>query len=78
MDSAGAGREPRTKEVPPAAGSTLQVTFAHTLSDEADFCRLLDTELFPQLDGTPMHGPGGFTSQSMRDAWHKRVQQGLP
>ena len=25
-----------------------------------------------------MHGPGGFTSQSMRDAWHKRVQQGLP
>jgi ADP-ribosylglycohydrolase len=25
-----------------------------------------------------MHGPGGFTSQSMQDAWHKRVQQGLP
>lgn len=46
--------------------------------DEKDFCRRLDQELFPQLDGTPMTGPGGYTSQSMRDAWRRRVQQQLP
>jgi len=46
--------------------------------EEADFCRRLDQDLFPQLDGTPAHGPGGYTSQSIRDAWRKRVEQGLP
>ncbi len=25
-----------------------------------------------------MQGPGGYTSQSIREAWRKRVQQGLP
>jgi len=43
--------------------------------DEADFCRRLDEELFPKLDGTPMSGPGGYTSQSIREAWRRRVQQ---
>lgn len=46
--------------------------------DEAHFCRRLDEDLFPQLDGTPMNGPGGYTSQSIRDTYRKRVQQGLP
>lgn len=46
--------------------------------DEADFCRRMDEELFPQLDGTPVKGPGGYTSQSIRDAWRKRVGQKLP
>lgn len=46
--------------------------------DEADFCRRLDEQLFPRLDGTPMRGPGGYTSQSIRDAWRKRVQQQRP
>ena len=46
--------------------------------DEADFCRRLDAELFPLLDGTPVNGPGGYTSQSIRDAWHKRVQAQQP
>lgn len=46
--------------------------------DEKDFCRRMDQELFPLLDGTPISGPGGYTSQSMRDTWHKRVQQDLP
>jgi ADP-ribosylglycohydrolase len=41
--------------------------------DESDFCRRLDEELFPQLDGTPMAGPGGYTSQSIREAWQRRV-----
>lgn len=46
--------------------------------DEADFCRRLEEELFPQLDGTPVNGPGGYTSQSIREAWRRRVQQKLP
>ena len=43
--------------------------------DEEDFCRRLDEELFPQLDGTPRGGPGGYTSQSIREAWRRRVGQ---
>jgi len=46
--------------------------------DEADFCRRLDEELFPLLDGTPMNGPGGYTSQSIRHAWKRRVKEGAP
>lgn len=43
--------------------------------EEADFCRRLDEELFPRLDGTPMGGPGGYTSQSIREAWRRRVEE---
>jgi ADP-ribosylglycohydrolase len=46
--------------------------------DEADFCRRMDEELLPLLDGTPMSGPGGYTSQSIRELWRRRVQQRLP
>ncbi|ATE59787.1 ADP-ribosylglycohydrolase family protein [Thauera sinica] len=46
--------------------------------DEADFCHRMDEDFFPLIDGMPMHGPGGYTSQSIREAWRKRVQQGLP
>jgi ADP-ribosylglycohydrolase len=46
--------------------------------DEADFCRRLDEELLPQLDGTPVSGPGRYTSQSIRELWRQRVQQRLP
>jgi len=46
--------------------------------DEADFCRRMDEELFPLLDGTPVSGPGRYTSQSIREAWRRRVQQNLP
>lgn len=46
--------------------------------DEADFCHRMDTEFFPMLDGTPMNGPGGYTSQSIREAWRKRIEAGLP
>ena len=41
--------------------------------DEGDFCHRLDEELFPQLDGKPVNGPGGYTSQSIREAWRRRV-----
>jgi len=43
--------------------------------DQADFCRRLDEDLFPLLDGTPMQGPGGYTSQSIREAWRLRVRE---
>lgn len=64
------------------AGLILQLLLRSVVDcggyDEADFCRRLDDDLFPLLDGTPMHGPGGYTSQSIREAWRRRVQQGLP
>jgi len=63
------------------AGDILRLTLASLVErggyDQADFCRRLDEELFPQLDGTPVSGPGGYTSQSIREAWRRRVQQGL-
>jgi len=46
--------------------------------DEADFTRRLDEDLFPKLDGTPMQGPGGYTSQSIREAYRARVKQKKP
>lgn len=46
--------------------------------DHDDFCRRLDEELLPLLDGTPMSGPGGYTSQSIRELWRRRVAQGRP
>ena len=45
--------------------------------DEKDFCKRLDEELFPQLDGTPMSGPGNYTSQSIREVWQQRVITGM-
>jgi ADP-ribosylglycohydrolase len=44
--------------------------------NEDDFTRRLD-EFFKQLDGTPMRGPGGYTSQSIREAFRRRTQRGL-
>lgn len=46
--------------------------------DETDFCRRMDEDFFPLIDGSPMSGPGGYTSQSIREAWRLRVGQGLP
>ncbi|WP_375056795.1 ADP-ribosylglycohydrolase family protein [Zobellella sp. DQSA1] len=64
------------------AGILLRLTLASLVDcgdyDEADFCWRLDQDFFPLLDGTPHAGPGGYTSQSMRDAWHKRVEEGHP
>lgn len=46
--------------------------------DEADFCKQLDEQLFTQIDGTPMNGPGGYTSQSIRETWRLRVKEQKP
>jgi ADP-ribosylglycohydrolase len=64
------------------AGIILELTLRSVVErgsyDEGDFCRRLDEELFPHLDGTPMNGPGGYTSQSIRHAWQRRVKDGAP
>ena len=43
--------------------------------EEDDFTRRLDAELFTRIDGTPANGPGGYTSQSIREAYRRRVLQ---
>lgn len=53
----------------------LRSVVEHGEYREDDFTRRLDEELFPLLDGTPAQGPGGYTSQSIREAWRRRVQQ---
>lgn len=64
------------------AGALLRLTLESQVAcggyDEADFCRRMDTAFFPLIDGTPISGPGGYTSQSIRHAWRKRVGEGLP
>jgi ADP-ribosylglycohydrolase len=44
--------------------------------NEDYFTHRLD-EFLKQLDGTPMQGPGGYTSQSIREAFRRRTQRGL-
>lgn len=46
--------------------------------DEVDFCQRMDEDLLPLLDGTPICGPGNYTSQSIRELWRRRVEQKLP
>jgi len=64
------------------AGFILKMTLRSLVEcgryDEADFCRRMDEELLPFLDGTPVKGPGGYTSQSIREVWRRRVLQKLP
>jgi ADP-ribosylglycohydrolase len=64
------------------AGIILKLTLRSLVEcgqyDEADFCRRMDEELLPLLDGTPVSGPGGYTSQSIRELWRQRVEQKLP
>lgn len=45
--------------------------------NQEDFCKKLDNELFTKIDGIPTHGPGGYTSQSIREVYRQRVEQKL-
>jgi ADP-ribosylglycohydrolase len=56
----------------------LKSVIAHAGYDQDDFTRRLDEDLFPNLDGTPFKGPGGYTSQSIRKAWQLRVKENRP
>lgn len=64
------------------AGYILNLTLSSLIDqgayDEQDFCHHMDTELLARTDGTPYSGPGGYTSQSIRDVWKKRVDHGRP
>lgn len=64
------------------AGFILRLTMRSLVEcggyDEDDFCRRMDEELFPLLDGSPVSGPGNYTSQSIREAWRRRIGQKLP
>ena len=57
---------------------TLESLIENNGYNEQDFCRRMDEQLFPLLDGSPVCGPGNYTSQSIREAWKKRVVQKLP
>lgn len=64
------------------AGLLLELTMRSLAErghyDEADFCQRLDRDFFPLIDGTPNNGPGGYTSQSIRETYRLRVGQGKP
>lgn len=53
----------------------LRSVVEHKEYQVKDFTRRLDEELFPLLDGTPVNGPGGYTNQSIREAYRRRVEQ---
>lgn len=50
----------------------------HSDYNQSDFCQQLDNKLFTVIDGTPMNGPGGYTSQSIRESWRLRTQEHKP
>ncbi|HEU0195770.1 MAG TPA: ADP-ribosylglycohydrolase family protein, partial [Nevskiaceae bacterium] len=52
---------------------TMRSLAARGVYDEADFCRRIDEDFFPKINGEPKYGPGGYTSQSMREAYRLRV-----
>ncbi|MBG0775891.1 MAG: ADP-ribosylglycohydrolase family protein [Desulfovibrionaceae bacterium] len=60
------------------AGFILELTARSLVArgqyDREDFCRRMDEDLFPLLNGEPAAGPGGYTSQSIRETWRRRVQ----
>jgi ADP-ribosylglycohydrolase len=64
------------------AGFILKLLLASLVEkgeyNEEDFCLRMDRELLPLLDGTPVRGPGNYTSQSIRELWRQRMQQNLP
>lgn len=53
----------------------LRSVVEHKEYQVKDFTRRLDEELFPLLDGTPANGPGGYTNQSIRETYRRRVKQ---
>ncbi|MEZ5936158.1 MAG: ADP-ribosylglycohydrolase family protein [Alphaproteobacteria bacterium] len=58
---------------PSQSGLILALTIDSLLQakgyDDQDFRRRFEDEIFAKIDGTPMSGPGGYTSQSVREAY---------
>ena len=72
---------------PSQSGIILRLILESLLANQgykqADFCRRLEQDVFSQLDFSKLdnsakQGPGGYTSQSIRETWHKRMQLQLP
>jgi ADP-ribosylglycohydrolase len=63
------------------AGYILKLTMQSVVENkgynEAAFCQKLDTELLSKVNGEPMAGPGGYTSQSIRAVYQQR-KAGIP
>ncbi len=56
---------------------TAEYLVSHSGYDQTTFTQMIDTEILPQLDGTPMGGKGGYTSQVMRHVYQKRVIENI-
>lgn len=58
------------------AGYILKLTMQSVVENkgynESAFCQKLDTELLSKLNGEPVAGPGGYTSQSIRGVYQQR------
>lgn len=50
---------------------TAQSLVEHSGYFRDDFCRNFEAEIFEKIDGSPMAGPGGYTSQSIREAFFR-------
>lgn len=71
---------------PSQSGFILHLTLLSLVENQgykhADFCRRLEQDLFTKLDFSPLdasakQGPGGYTSQSIRETWHNRIARQL-
>lgn len=60
------------------AGYILKMTVKSLIEErgykEGPFCKKMDDELLAKMDGTPISGPGGYTSQSIRDVYARRAR----
>lgn len=56
---------------------TAEYLIAQQGYDETTFKKMVEREILPHLDGTPMGGKGGYTSQVMRHLYQKRVVENM-
>lgn len=57
---------------------TAEYLVNHKSYDHDSYFKMIDHEILPFLDGTPMGGIGGYTSQVMRHVYQKRVIEKTP
>lgn len=57
---------------------TAEYLVKHKAYDHDSYFKMIDHEILPFLDGTPMGGIGGYTSQVMRHVYQKRVIEKTP
>ncbi|MBS3971406.1 MAG: ADP-ribosylglycohydrolase family protein [Erysipelotrichia bacterium] len=57
---------------------TARFMSEHAHYDHDSYFKMMDEVILPKLDGTPMGGYGGYTSQVMRHLYQKRVIEKCP